>query len=84
MYNNNNNNNNIVPNLYASCQQTCMTLPLLCVLLKTPDDEQSNCPRNVEFYYKNQIEKFVYLVGFIITIYHDARSAERKSTSAGL
>jgi len=41
------------------------------------DDGQRNCPKHVEFYYKNKSEKLVHLVGFIIRIYHDARSAER-------
>ena len=35
---------------------------------------QRNCPKRVEFYSKNKFEKLVHLVGFIITIYHDARS----------
>jgi hypothetical protein len=30
----------------------------------------------VEFYSKNKFEKLVHLVGFIIRIYHDARSSE--------
>jgi len=33
---------------------------------KTPDDGQRNCPRHVEFYFKNKFEKLVHLVGFII------------------
>jgi len=45
---------------------------------KTPDDGQSNCPKHVEFYCKNKFEKLVHLVGFIIRIYHDARSPERQ------
>jgi len=36
-----------------------------------------NCPKYVEFYSKNKFEKLVHLVGFIIRIYHDARSPER-------
>ena len=40
--------------------------PLLCVQWKTPDDGQSNCPKHVEFSYKNKLEKLVHLVGFII------------------
>jgi len=36
------------------------------------------CPKHVEFYSKNKFEKLVHLVGFIIRIYHDARSAERQ------
>jgi len=35
-------------------------------------------PKHVEFYSKNKFEKLVHLVGFIIRIYHDARSAERQ------
>ena len=42
----------------------------------TPDDGQRNCPKHVEFYSKNKVEKLVHLVGFIIRIYHDARSPE--------
>jgi len=54
------------------------TQVLLCVKCKTPDDGQRNCPKHVEFYSKNKFEKLVCLVGFIIRIYHDARSAERQ------
>jgi len=39
---------------------------LLCVQWKTPDDGQRNCPKHVEFYYKNKFEKLVHLVPFII------------------
>jgi len=53
------------PNLYV----------LLCVQWKTLDDGQRNCPKLVEFYFKNKFEKLVHLVGFI-RIYHDARSSE--------
>jgi len=52
-------------------------IPLLCVQWKTPDDGQRNSPKHVEFYFKNKFEKLVHLVGFIIRIYHDARSPER-------
>ena len=33
--------------------------------------------KRVEFYSKNKFEKLVYLIDFIIRIYHDARSPER-------
>ena len=33
----------------------------------------------VEFYSKNKFEKLMHLVGFIIRIYHDARSPERQN-----
>jgi len=51
---------------------------LLCVQWKTPDDGQRKCPKHAEFYSKNKFEKLVHLVGFIIRIYHDARSRERE------
>ena len=51
---------------------------LLCVQWKTPDDGQRNCPKHVEFYSKDKFEKLVHLIGFIIRIYHNARSPERK------
>jgi hypothetical protein len=35
---------------------------------KTPDDGQRNCPKHVEFYFKNKFEKLVHLDGFIIII----------------
>jgi len=47
--------------------------------VKSPDDGQRNCPKHVDFYSKSKFEKFVYLVGFIIRIYHDARSPERRT-----
>jgi len=50
----------------------------LCVQCQTPDDGQRNCPKHVEFYSKNKFEILVHLVGFIIRIYHDARSPERQ------
>ena len=33
---------------------------------------------HVEFYSKNKFQKLVHVVGFIIRIYHDARSPERQ------
>ena len=38
-------------------------ITLLCVQWKTPDDEQRNCPKHVEFHCKNKFEKSVHLVG---------------------
>ena len=35
----------------------------------------------MEFYSKNKFEKLVHLVGFIIRMYHDARSPERQITA---
>ena len=38
-----------------------------CVYSKNdPVDGQRNCPKHVEFYFKNKFEKLVHLVGFII------------------
>jgi len=51
---------------------------LLCVQWKTPDNGQRNCPKHVEFHSKDKFQKLVHLVGFIIRIYHDARSPERQ------
>jgi len=54
---------------------------LLCIQWKTPHDGQRNRPKQVEFYSKNKFEElvYVYLVGFIVRIYHDARSLERQT-----
>jgi len=41
---------------------------LLCVQCQTPDDGQRDCPKHVEFYYKNKFDNLVRLVGFIIRI----------------
>ena len=49
---------------------------LLCIQYQTPDEGQKSCTKHVDFYSKNQFEKLVDLVGFIIGIYHDARSHE--------
>jgi len=67
--------------LANSCSQAVTKpvwhIPLLCVQWKTPDDRQRDCSKHVEFYSKNKFEKLVYLVGFIIRIYHDSRWPER-------
>jgi len=55
-----------------------MTYNIAVCTVKTPDDGQGNSPKRVEFYSKNKFEKLVHLVGFIIRIYHDARSPERQ------
>jgi len=51
-----------------------MTYTVAVCTVKTPDEGERNCPKHVEFYSKNKFEKFVHLIGFIIRIYHDARS----------
>ena len=53
---------------------SCMTYTVAVCTVKTADDGQKNCPKHVEFYSKNKFEKLVHLVGFVIRIYHDARS----------
>ena len=53
-------------------------IPLLCVEWKTPDDGQRNCPKHVEFHFKNKFEKSMHLVRFIIRICHDIRSRGHK------
>jgi len=59
--------------------QCCMTYTtVVCTVIKLLDDGQRNCPKHVEFYCKNKLEKLVHLVGFIIRIYRDARSPERQ------
>ena len=58
------------------CLQAVRHIPLLCVQWKNPDDGQRNCLTHVEFYCKKRFEKLVHLVGFIVRIYHDARSPE--------
>jgi len=68
---------------YMSYRFASRITPLLCVQWKTTDDGQRNCPKHVEFYSKNKFEKLVHLVGFIIRIYHDARSSERQKRPAG-
>ena len=48
----------------------------MCTVQYCPDDGQKTCPKHVESYSKNKFEKLLHLVGFIIRIYHDARSSE--------
>ena len=56
-----------------SCSQagskTVWHIPLLCVQWKISGDGQRNCPKHVEFYSKNNFEKVMHLVGFIIWIF---------------
>jgi len=54
---------------------------LLTACEQTPDVGQRNCPKHVEFYSKNKFEKLVHVVGFIIRIYHDARSHKRQTNT---
>ena len=45
---------------------------------KIPDDGQRNSPKHVEFQSKNEFEKLVHVVIFIMRMCHDARSPERQ------
>ena len=40
--------------------------------------DRGTAPKHVDFYSKNKFKKLVHLVGFIIRVYHDARSSERQ------
>jgi len=64
--------------LLTSNQQTCITFTIAVCTVKTPDDGQRNCPKHVDFHFKNKFEKLVHLVGFIIRSYHDTRSRGRQ------
>ena len=52
-----------------------MTYTIVCTV-RTPDDGQRNCPKHVEFYSKNKLEKLVHLVGFIIRLQEINRPEE--------
>jgi len=60
-----------VPSWYCSraVSKPVWHITLLCVQWKFPDDGERNCPKHVEFYFKNKFEKSVNLVGFIIRKY---------------
>jgi len=49
-------------------QQWYMSYRFAVFTVKTPDDGQRNCPKHVEFYFKNKFEKLVHLIGYIIRI----------------
>jgi len=53
-----------------------MTYTIAAGTVKNSHDRQRNCPKHVEFYFKNKFQKLVHLFGFIIRIYDDARSPE--------
>jgi len=71
----------VIQVLLTACSQAfnkpVWHIPLLRLQWKTPDDGQRNYAKHVGFYSKNKFEKLVHLVGFIIRIFHDARSPER-------
>jgi len=58
------------------CEISVWHIPLLGVQWKTTDDEQRNCPKQVEFYSKNKFENLVHLFGFtwvISKVLHNVR-----------
>jgi len=56
---------------------------LLCIQYWTPDDGQKTCPKHVDFYSKNKLEKLVHLFGFIIRILHNDLKQDRQRTCNG-
>ena len=66
----------VIQVMLTACYNLYDIHQLLCIQYQTPDDGQKTCPKHVQFYSKNKFEKLVHLFGFIIRIYHDARSSE--------
>ena len=60
----------------ANSQQNLYEIYLLLFVQCWTPDWHRNCPKHVEFCSKNKFQQLVHLVGFIIRIYHDARSSE--------
>jgi hypothetical protein len=51
--------------LLETCLETCMTYNIAeCTV--TLDDGQRNCPKHVEFHFKNKFEKLLHLLDSII------------------
>jgi len=67
----------VIQVLLTACSQavsrTCMTYTTVVCIVKTSDDGQRNCPKHVEFYFKNKFEKLEHLVGFVIRIKHNLK-----------
>ena len=57
---------------------------LLCKQCWIPDDGQRNCPKHVGFYSRSGFERLVHLVGFVVRMYHDARSSECQKKNVSL
>ena len=60
----------------ASSQQNLYDIPIAVYTVITPDDGKKYCLKHVEFYSKNNFEKFVNLIGFVIRIYRNAHFSE--------
>jgi hypothetical protein len=41
----------------------------ILILLAAPDDGHRNCPKHVDFHFKNKFENLVHLVGFLVRNY---------------
>ena len=62
---------NILIHLASSQRNLYVLLYIQCQI---PDDGQRNCPKHVEFFYKNKFQKLVHLVGFIIRMLFQCNS----------
>jgi len=67
--------------LLASCQQTCMTYTIAVCTVKNSWWWTGELSETCGVLFQNKFEKSVHLVGFIIRIYHDARSPERQKSA---
>ena len=64
--------------LLTSCQQTCMTYTIAVCTVKNSWWWTETLSEICRVLFKNKFEKLVHLVGFIVRIYHETRSRERK------
>ena len=69
-------NSSSVLMLLASCQQICVTYIIAVYTVKNSWWWTEELSETCRFYSKNKFEKLVHLVGFIIRIFHNARSPE--------
>jgi len=65
--------------LLASCQQTCMTYTIAVCTVKNSWWWTEELSETYRVLFKNKFERLVHLVGFIVRIYHEARSPERQT-----
>jgi hypothetical protein len=63
--------------LLESCLQTCMTYTIAVCTVNNSWWWTEELSETCRFSFQNKFEKLVLLVGFIIRIFHDARSHER-------
>ena len=62
--------------LFARCQQIYMTYTVVMCTVKNSSWWTEELSKTCRALFQNKFEKLVHLVGFIIRIYHDARSPE--------